>query len=529
MSYDRVVHSIPGRCRLRVDKIATDREFAQKLKQLIESWEMTIAVRVNQAARSLVVTYKEDAITIETAHNYLNSCIQLANLSTTNISDLGLDWEADLSETEDLIPLVNQWRDLSLPLLSLSLALLATPLELPVVLVGGAIAAAAMPWFNRATESLLKARQPNIDLLDSLWMGLHTIQGNFVAPALKTCLVESRRSWRGTIAQNQEHQAILAAAMDNNTQSLIAHQIQTTPVHNTQLGITQANFLREAIVPTILMGGAIFATTGNLSAAIAPFQLDFGSGIPISISTTLLSALVFAVEQGAYIRSGRVLEKLAQVDTIVLNAGLPEQEISTFARDVIPTLQNQGISVYLLYDANLDFQAIAIKAKWLGISVSEIISTNHVKTLQSSGKRVLTIGDDNIYADVSVAIAPSNWTMEEVTKNSADVVLLKQDWLGLVSAIDIAKKAFERIYQNTTIIVFPNLIVTCGGVFFGLNPIVNVIVNNGSAFVAEFINGQRPLFAPKTVSLESELAIDATPTQAQLSYHTSSVKSVKSC
>ncbi|MBE9225591.1 hypothetical protein IQ264_09175 [Phormidium sp. LEGE 05292] len=492
------IHSIPGRCRLRVDKIGSDRKFTDRLKQLVESWEMTIAVRINQAARSLIVTYKEDAIAIEAAQNYLNTCIQsAANLTTTNVSDSGID-------SEDLIPLVNQWRDLTLPVLSLSLALLAVPLELPVVLVGGAIAAAAMPWFNRATDSLLKDRQPNIDLLDSLWMGLHTVQGNFVAPALKTCLVESRRSWRKTNAQNWENQVILAAEVSDNLPRLIAHQIQTAPVHDTQLGAAQAHFLREAIVPTILMGGAIFAATGNLSAAIAPFQLDFGSGIPISISTTLLSALVLAVQQGAYIRSGGVLEKLAQVDTIVLDTGLRDNTICTSTREAIAVLQNQGISVYLLHNPDIYPETIAMRAKWLGIPISHIISVNHIKTLQSSGKRVATIGEYSksisANADISVLMTQPNWTIEEIVKTPADVVLLDRDWWGLVNAIEIAKKAYERVYQNTAIVFFPNLIVTCGGVFFGLNPIVNVIVNNGSALVAEFINNQHPLFEGKSVT-----------------------------
>lgn len=517
MSCEQVIHSIPGRCRFRIEKMAIDRQFTEKLKRLIESWEMTIAVRINPAARSLIVTYKEDAINIEAAESYLKACIQLAsNLTTiTNISESKVDSVEELPETEDLIPLVNQWRDLSLPVISLSLALLATPLELPVVLVGGAIAAAAMPWFNRATKSLFEHHQPNIDVLDSLWMGLHTVQGNFVAPALKTCLVESRRTFRGTTAQNQEHQAILATEIGDTMHSLMAHQIRSAPVHDTQLGAAQADFLREAVLPTILMGGAIFATTGNLSAAIAPFQFDFGSGIPISISTTLLSALVLAVEHGAYIRSGRVLEKLAQVDTIVLDVGLQNNPVSTSIREAIAILQNQGITVYLLHNRDLYPQTIAMRAKWLDIPIGNIISTSHIKTLQSSGKRVAVIGANHINADVSVSIAQPNWTIEEVAENPADVVLLNQDWWGLVNAIEISRKAFERVYQNTAIIVFPNLIVTFGGIFFGLNPVVNVIVNNGSAFVAEFINSQRPLFEPKIATatrLDSELAIEPTTT-----------------
>jgi len=51
------------------------------------------------------------------------------------------------------------------------------------------------------------------------------------------------------------------------------------------------------------------------------------------------------------------------------------------------------------------------------------------------------------------------------------------------------------VYQNTALIVIPNLLMQIGGgMFLGVNPTWNVIVNNSSAFIAEFINSSTPIF-----------------------------------
>ncbi|MGL4623181.1 MAG: hypothetical protein ACRCZS_29725, partial [Chroococcidiopsis sp.] len=72
-------------------------------------------------------------------------------------------------------------------------------------------------------------------------------------------------------------------------------------------------------------------------------------------------------------------------------------------------------------------------------------------------------------------------------------------------AIALAKRAMEIVYQNAAIVIVPNLAVVTGGIFFGLNPIVNVVTNNFTAFLAEFFNSTRPLLPPKTFFTKKRL------------------------
>jgi len=580
----QVVHSTLGRCRIRVPRLADDLEFAENLNRLVESLQFVTEVRINPAASSLIVNYKVSVVNFEDAQKYLLTCIEKA--SCTQQANLIETSDEEIIEESDLIPEVNQWRDLGLPLLSLSLAIFAVPLELPPLLIITAIAGAAMPWFNRAADSIVNQQHPNIDLLDSAWMTLQTVQGQYIAPALKTSLVEIRRSLRGTVVKAREQTALdflnylhqdiwvqrdqlqpavraielqagdrimiyageiipvdgrilsgsglvdcsyltsIATPMhyslgqevyassrllegelsilvertgENTRLGLIAHLMQTTPVHDTNIGAQQAEFVKNAIVPTLVLGGTIFATTGNLGAAISPFQFDFGSGIPISISTTILSALTHAVQNGIYIRSGRVVELLTQLNTVVIHDSALLY-LNTTASDciqAIATLQKQGITVYLVSEDSL--AKTTILAKKFGIHANHILAesypqqqANLVDGLRSQRECVAVLGiNGDCPADISVSLAFSG----NVCTETADVVLLDQQLQGLIYAIAIAKRAMEVVYQNTATIVVPNLMMQIGGgMFLGVNPVWNVIVNNGSAFIAEFLNGSRPIF-----------------------------------
>jgi hypothetical protein len=119
-----------------------------------------------------------------------------------------------------------------------------------------------------------------------------------------------------------------------------------------------------------------------------------------------------------------------------------------------------------------------------------------VSALRHQGKTVAFVGDNThtaalAQASISIAFAADR----EISQISADVVLMGDTLEAFVHAIAIAKRSLEVVYQNTAIIVVPNLLIQIGGgMILGVNPIVNVITNNSSAFVAEFVHGARPLF-----------------------------------
>jgi Cu2+-exporting ATPase len=95
--------------------------------------------------------------------------------------------------------------------------------------------------------------------------------------------------------------------------------MQDAPVHDTRIENYAANIANQAVVPTLLLSGVVFAFTRNFARAASVLTLDFATGIRVSVPTTVLAALTYAARRGILIRSGRALEKLAEVDAVVFD------------------------------------------------------------------------------------------------------------------------------------------------------------------------------------------------------------------
>ncbi|MBD2344490.1 heavy metal translocating P-type ATPase [Anabaena subtropica] len=95
--------------------------------------------------------------------------------------------------------------------------------------------------------------------------------------------------------------------------------VQKAPVHDSRMGNYAATIADKAILPALIFSGLVFAATRNPARAASILTLDFVTGIRVSIPTTFLAALHHATRHGVLIRSGRALEKLAQVDTLVFD------------------------------------------------------------------------------------------------------------------------------------------------------------------------------------------------------------------
>ncbi|NEU72894.1 cadmium-translocating P-type ATPase [Hassallia byssoidea VB512170] len=113
---------------------------------------------------------------------------------------------------------------------------------------------------------------------------------------------------------------ILTERVGNDTRAGQSIKLmQEAPVHDTRMENYATKFAQKAVVPTLLLGGAVFAATRNPSRAASVLTLDFATGIRVSVPTTVLAALTYAARRGILIRSGRALEQLAEVDTIVFD------------------------------------------------------------------------------------------------------------------------------------------------------------------------------------------------------------------
>ncbi|MBW4509151.1 MAG: heavy metal translocating P-type ATPase [Scytonematopsis contorta HA4267-MV1] len=422
---------------------------------------------------------------------------------------------------------------------------------------------------------------------------------------------------------------ILAERVGNNTRAgVIVNLMQAAPVHDTRVENYAASVANQMVVPTLLIGAGVGLFSGNLNRAVALLTLDFGTGIRVSVPTTILSVLTYAARNGVLIRSGRAIEILAKIDTVVCDktgtltighAGVNDIDVMAFkftkheilcfaasaekglthpiaeaivhhAKDTGVALKEcedweykVGLGAYAKIDGiniivgsprfmkqeNVDLEAydnrypdakaggqslvyvagdgellgvirysdpprpeskeVIRELEEMGITVHMLtgdvkrvadsiannlgIHPNHVyaeafpekkvevvKAVHDSGKTVAFCGDginDSAalaYADVSVSFAGAT----DIARETADVVLMEDDLRGLIMAVKCARQAMDIIWQNTAIVAAPNLGALISGIFFALDPILAVVINNGTAILAE-LNGLRPLLGPGEV------------------------------
>ncbi|MBE7383341.1 MAG: cadmium-translocating P-type ATPase [Leptolyngbya sp. SIO1E4] len=416
---------------------------------------------------------------------------------------------------------------------------------------------------------------------------------------------------------------------DNTRAASGLRLLQQAPVYDTRMANYTEKVADRLIVPSLLLATLVLGLTRDPARAAAILTLDFVTGIRVSIPTAFLGALNHTTRHGVMVRSGRTLEQLAEVDTIVFDktgtltqgtiaiatvcpvadtlsparllqlAATAEKRLThPVAEAIVHHAQQQGIDllprgdwdylvgfgvtaqieghtvlvgserfltqknvaglqgattpangcsqiyvaqdgqfvgtlgytdplrpesarlVHLLQkDLELDLhlltgdtpQRASQVAQELGIPAKRVYAEafpDHkakiVQNLRREGRTVAFVGDglnDSValaYADVSVSFEQA----ADVARETADVVLMDNDLLELLEAIEIARQTRDLIEQNIALVVGPNLVALGLASTLSLSPLVATIIHNGSAIVAG-LNSLRPLvehkFAPNSV------------------------------
>lgn len=394
-----VIHRVPGRIRLRIPDLEGD-GYANHLQQSLNRLRGVKEIRFNLAARCLVIDYEADLLGEPLFHQ------------------LFPDLATGSAQTEPLLrppvtPAVDEYRlplnlpllleRLSLPCLSLAIALLMPVDPLLNLVVVGFVLVAVWPTFEEAWHNL-QHKHLSVSIMESLWTILHTLEGQYVAPVLaatmaggggalrdmtaragerqQQLLTNTRLYWieregkelqlpllellpgdrinvvtgaaipvdgrvlKGTALLDQhsltgesdlvpciEGQQVYASTLIAKGQLLILAEqtaydtragravnlLNTAPSHDTRIENYAEEVGNQAILPSMALGAVIYGFTLDSHRALAALQLDFGAGIGISVPTAILSALTSAARNGVFIRSGRALEILAEIDTVVFD------------------------------------------------------------------------------------------------------------------------------------------------------------------------------------------------------------------
>jgi heavy metal translocating P-type ATPase len=125
--------------------------------------------------------------------------------------------------------------------------------------------------------------------------------------------------YAGTLIEEGEI-LVRVTAFDRDTRvSRIAEMIDDSVAMKANIQ-GQAEKLADAVVPySFILAGAVFFVTRNLRKALSALLVDYSCAIKLSTPLAILSAMREGARLGVVAKGGRVLEKIAETDTVVFD------------------------------------------------------------------------------------------------------------------------------------------------------------------------------------------------------------------
>jgi Cu2+-exporting ATPase len=373
-----VVHSIPGRLRLRL--YSAESADGADLANRIARHPAVTATRWTAAASSLMVQFDP-------------------SVSFREILDtLPSDGAGPTHQPE--VPAQALWRQFLLPAVSL-VAAFAGPGLVPRLVIG----LCAGPIGKRAVRGVM-GRRVNVDVLDTTAVALLLGTGDTLAAGLSVALIEAGelirlrasgrarrvlRGWMGAeargvrvirpgteprIPMNQVERGenvvvyagetipvdgqiisgtglvdnrtwtgeavpravsgggtVLAGASlvdgrlvisvsaigDETRAGRLAVALEDAIAANTHVYDRARRIADAFVMPMFLLSGVAFAMTRDLGRTISILIVDFGTGVRISIPTAMLTTMVAGARRGILFKNGQAIDDLARVDTVVFD------------------------------------------------------------------------------------------------------------------------------------------------------------------------------------------------------------------
>jgi heavy metal translocating P-type ATPase len=376
-----VVHTIPGRTRLRLPPRLTGRERLLAILAALEEEPKVTGQRFNAGARCIVVEH-HPALTPGRLRRLI----------------------AGAQPGKEPTPVRRPARSRSRSVLALAaggaLALVGQPVAAPLIALGAA------PIFERAVRRLRDNRSVGVDALDAAAFTLTVAGGQLLTAALMAGLVETgewmrdltaartRRAlgelmvhadattWKlagsrrvrvpvgrigpgdvvllgagdrvpvdgrvvagtatlderllsgesipvlrtvgdqafamTTVAEGELRLRASGAATDSRAGRIMTF-LEQAPIGETRMADHARRLADRFVLPVMGLSAGTYLLSGSVSRAASILIFDLATGIRVAAPTTMLAALIGAAREGILIKGAASIERLAQVDTVVLD------------------------------------------------------------------------------------------------------------------------------------------------------------------------------------------------------------------
>jgi heavy metal translocating P-type ATPase len=95
--------------------------------------------------------------------------------------------------------------------------------------------------------------------------------------------------------------------------------VDQAPIGDTRMQNHAEKFADRLVAPSLALAVGVATVTADFDRFLSLVIVDYGTGIRVAAPTTVLSSMTNAARSGIVVKSGRHMERLADVDTIVFD------------------------------------------------------------------------------------------------------------------------------------------------------------------------------------------------------------------
>ncbi|MBS0262321.1 MAG: hypothetical protein JSS02_10255 [Planctomycetes bacterium] len=257
------------------------------------------------------------------------------------------------------------------------------------------------------------------------------------------------------------------------------------------------NWADRTALPILALAATALVTVGP-AGALAIMYCDFRTGVRMSAPPAVAVAIARGANYGILVKAGPTLERLARVDTFVLDlTAFPEYRPSQLAA-VVTGLKDRGVSRCLLLTRlgdPVDLEWLdRIGAEHVPVRGGEREKAEIVFDLQEFGDSVCFVGQgvENRAAMRTAAISLSFSHPAEVVDDPAQILILGDDLDALVRLRELAGELNRNLQRTWQWTLAPNVICILGAFTLGFGVAAAMTLNAAGSFVA-LANGLWPL------------------------------------
>jgi heavy metal translocating P-type ATPase len=105
----------------------------------------------------------------------------------------------------------------------------------------------------------------------------------------------------------------------DTTAGQIVRLVESAPIGDTRMQNHAERLADRLVVPELVLATGAAVVSGDFDRVLSLVIVDYGTGIRVAAPTAVLASMTHAARTGIIIKSGRHLERLAEVDTVVFD------------------------------------------------------------------------------------------------------------------------------------------------------------------------------------------------------------------